>query len=364
MSTPEANAGVHNATGIEFQKHVALYLFLEDFNKFKGKDFFICIEHHDDFLFCFENDDGKIYLIETYQAKKSSKPWKLDNDFFYIIHKILKVGINLDSDSFAKSNNFTQNLYFSSNDYIELTVKIGGGGKGKRKCITNKISEINKQMNYLSLEKVIKRKIIKNLRCIENNNNLFRKLKKFNLLHIDFPRTAEKQIAQLIGSSTKIFGDEIADHGAAIATLLKLFRKVETFYNQGNVVTLLDERKRVTSKEIFKGIEIITTQHKAYDLWRKEKDNIPKIFQLPVSEHGIFEYDFNNSIDFFKDSTQSAHQKILQFVEKNKSIFDEHFTDKDCLECLYRKYVNSNSTLLMTRTLKAALFAAYVVVRG
>ena len=68
----EVNAGVHNATGIEFQKHCALYIFLENYEDIKDKQFFICIEHHDDFIFCYQNDHDVISAIDTYQAKKSS----------------------------------------------------------------------------------------------------------------------------------------------------------------------------------------------------------------------------------------------------------------------------------------------------
>lgn len=365
MSDKALNAGVQAVTGFEFQKNVALYLFLENYDNYSKKDFFICIEHHDDFLYCFKNDAEELELVETYQAKKASKKWSLDKIFYEILIKIINVGIALKSDSISKSSNYTQKLYFTSNEHINLNVQIDNPEKkGKKKNISAKVSESNSNVNYNSLHDDIKKKIVQDLKNNKANDEILEKLNELNFLYIDFPKTTEKQVKQLIGSSTKLFGDKIADHEAAIYTLLQLFRNIETFYNQGEKAKLLDERKRVTSKEILDGINIITTQKKAYNLWRQEKDKIPNILQIPVSEHEDFVKDFLNSFDFFKDQTQAMHATIINFVKQNKHLLDQYYNDCDCINALLVEFKKNYSTLLIDRTLKAALFAAYVEVRG
>jgi hypothetical protein len=90
---------------------------LDNFNSFINKNFFICIEHHDDFLFCYKTD-CLVYINEiyAYQAKKlSGKIWTIDARFSEMVSKILLVGDNLKNDSFEKSEDYRHQLTFISN---------------------------------------------------------------------------------------------------------------------------------------------------------------------------------------------------------------------------------------------------------
>lgn len=65
------NSGTDSQTGYALQRNSALYLLVEKyFEKFHGKKYFICLEHHDDFLFCFLNNAYEAEKIEAYQSKK------------------------------------------------------------------------------------------------------------------------------------------------------------------------------------------------------------------------------------------------------------------------------------------------------
>jgi len=55
-----SNSGVDGAGGYEFQKHCALYIFLEKYEDIKDSKYFICLEHYEDFLFCYLDESGKI----------------------------------------------------------------------------------------------------------------------------------------------------------------------------------------------------------------------------------------------------------------------------------------------------------------
>lgn len=66
-----ANSGVVALSGYEFQRNCALFLLLDNYDSFKDKDYFLCIEHYDDFLFCYRTADStQVEKIEAYQAKK------------------------------------------------------------------------------------------------------------------------------------------------------------------------------------------------------------------------------------------------------------------------------------------------------
>ena len=66
------NAGVHGATGYEFQKHCAIYLLLEDYEILKDKSYLVYFEHHDDFLFCYTNE-SLLDAIHLYQARSEER---------------------------------------------------------------------------------------------------------------------------------------------------------------------------------------------------------------------------------------------------------------------------------------------------
>lgn len=107
-----ANAGVDALLGFEFQRNCALYLLLNNYNHFKGREFFLCIEHHDDFLFCYRsNCQEKIEEIHSYQAKKlSGAVWTINERFSEALAKMLEVGSDLLSDPVPKSQSYTHEL--------------------------------------------------------------------------------------------------------------------------------------------------------------------------------------------------------------------------------------------------------------
>ena len=66
-----------------------------------------------------------------------------------------------------------------------------------------------------------------------------------SLGYIDFPKSNQAQKDYLVGEFSRVFGDKVYDHKAAVDTLLFLFRNVENTLNQGNVAKLMDKSKRV-----------------------------------------------------------------------------------------------------------------------
>ena len=123
QKTTALNAGVQAATGLEFQKHCAIYLFLEDVNHFEKNNFFICIEHHDDVIFCQLNENDEISEIDVYQAKKSTSKWNIAKDEFSIILKMLNTSDALLADPAKKSKNYQHNNYFTTNNTIDISYK-------------------------------------------------------------------------------------------------------------------------------------------------------------------------------------------------------------------------------------------------
>ena len=117
-----ANAGVDALTGFGFQRNCALYLLLNDYDSFKNREFFLCIEHHDDFLFCFKTSClTQIEEIHAYQAKKlSGAIWKINPRLSEIIAKMLEVGNDLKEDPISKSSSYDHSLTFISNTETEL----------------------------------------------------------------------------------------------------------------------------------------------------------------------------------------------------------------------------------------------------
>ena len=107
MSKRSTNSGVHTGTGIEFQKHCALYILIENWEVHQDRKYFICIEHHDDFLFCYQNEDELVETIQSYQAKKSSEPWGMTQEFYAILQQILEVGKDIKDDSIPKSSTYS-----------------------------------------------------------------------------------------------------------------------------------------------------------------------------------------------------------------------------------------------------------------
>jgi hypothetical protein len=346
VSKKSTNAGVQTGTGIEFQKHCALYLLIDNWEKHKDKKYFIAIEHHDDFLFCYKDEDELVEHIETYQAKKSSEPWGMTQKFYKILQKILEVGKSIKSDPITKSSSYYHELFFLTNDTIKIP--------------KNYVNETNQVVKYIDLPITQKTQISSGIGKI---NSDLSEIDNLHFCYIDFSRTSKEQKRQLVGLIKDVFEDRIADHKAALDTLLELFRDVELTYNQGNQSKLLDESKQVDSDKINEAINVITTKNKAFGMWRDKKSELSQILTIPVSQQKDFEMHFENSFDYFKDMTKTEHQKIFNFVEKNKSILDTCYSDEECIENLYSAISKQESIRQEELYIKAAIFAAYVEIK-
>jgi hypothetical protein len=337
------NAGVHAITGFEFQKHCIVYLLIENWEELQDKKYFISIEHHDDFLFCFQDEKDLINYIESYQAKKSSSEWGMTKKFYTILNKILEVGRDLKSDKTPKASTYSHSLFFLTNNSIKIP--------------NNTINETNTILKFINLDSENQEKIKKGIQSI---NTDISEIDNVSFLYIDFSKTSQAQKDQLIGLFSRIFGDKVADHKAAIETLLSLFREIELTFNQGNTISLMDKSKQLQSNKITKAINVITTKSKAYDLWRSKKEEIGSILKIPISSQDEFKLAFENSFDLFKDLEQREHQKIYQFVKDNRELFDSCYSNIDCINQLYNLAIKSEVLRQNQLHLKAALFAAYI----
>lgn len=330
-----ANAGVDALTGFEFQRNCALYILLDNFNSLINKNFFICIEHHDDFLFCYKtNCLSYINEIHAYQAKKlSGKIWTIDARFSEMVSKILLVGDNLRNDPFEKSKDYKHQLTFISNTEIEL--KYSPTKKLKNEGVTEQILKINEQNSsylYDRLHENIKNKIEEKITefCNDESSVFYREeLGNLSIQWVDFPRTAARQKESLIGLMVRKF-PHIADAKAAIDVILNLFRDVETVYNQGQEICLLDPKKRVEGEEIKKIMNIIDSQQKAFDHWRATAQQFSIQFRIPLNIQRNHENYIINSFELLKDMSNYDYQVIKSFV-RNNDYTTQYFTIQDVL---------------------------------
>ncbi|AZV56768.1 hypothetical protein [Clostridium sp. AWRP] len=355
------NAGVNCSTGIEFQKHCVLHILFEKYHDLKDKKYFICLEHHDDFLFCYMTGDKFISSIDSYQAKKSSKPWTLGKNMYDLIKKMVEVGASLYADnSILKVKNYTHNLEFITNNSIILNN--GKSGKNKRKTIT--INESNSKVKFTELDEEISNRIKSQIKkMLKDNTGELKELNNVSMGYIDFPKKSLDQKDCLVGEFNRIFGDRVNDPKAAVDALLLLFRDIENTLNQGNTATLVDQSKRISCDKINQTINIITTKKMAFNLWREEKKEICNKLNIAISKRATFELNFDNSFDRFKDLQQVEHIKIFGFVKDNSDIMNNFTNDVDCIQELYKKFKNNISSQLSELNIKAAIYAAYIEVR-
>lgn len=341
------NAGVHASTGFEFQKHCALYILIENWEEHKDRKYFISIEHHDDFLFCYQNESDLIENVKSYQAKKSSSAWGMTNNFYDILNKILEVGKNLKADKTPKTATYYHSLTFMSNNLIKIP--------------NNIVNETNNLLKFVDIKSDIQEEIKDGIRKISSDLS---EINNLSFAYIDFGKTSKSQKDQLMGLFFRIFGTQVQDHKAAVETLLSLFREIETTFNQGNITNLMDDSKQLKSEKITQAINIITTKSKAFDLWRKQKSEIARILEIPVSLQNDFELAFENSFDLFKDLKQVEHQKIFHFAKDNKMLLNSCYDDVECINSMYKLAIANKVLRQDEQHLKAALFAAYLEIKG
>jgi len=348
------NAGVHNKTGMDFQKHCAVFLFLEKYSLLKNARYFIILEHHDDIVFGYLDTDEKLEKIETFQAKKASKEWKVSK-LYEIVKKILGNALLLRTDVIEKSNSYLQSQYFITNHTIALKIK---EGKDEHGCLVNEAnSEINFSILHKKVQANIKQKLqISPFSCSQDEID---EIDNVSFRYIDLSKKSSSQKEQLLGMFHTVFGDKVIDHKAALDTLLYFFNSVESTFNQGNIAKLTDKSKRIESLDINKVVNILTTKKKAYDLWRKKSDEIYEALKIPLLDQSFFKLHFENSFDLFKDLKEIQHQKIFNFVKGKIPEFNKFYKVEDCLGYLLSSFKESNSTQLSDLQMKAAIFAAY-----
>jgi hypothetical protein len=267
MTDKTINSGPDAQNGFALQRNTAIFLLLDNyFNKFQNKKYFVCLEHHEDFLFCFIDDNDEVSLIEAYQSKKKSPDiWRLNNELYQILSKLLKTGKELIKDEITKSSVYNHILYFSSNQTINLEHK--PKKSEQLPTISVSIKADNPNSIFPILPDEIKVKIKSNITDI----NLHNELDNLSFIWIPFTTTEKEQENQLVGKIDEVFGNQIFDKRAAIDTLICLFRKIETTYNKGNTVKLLDKTKRVSNSEVENAFNILTTKAMCFDYWHKIK---------------------------------------------------------------------------------------------
>lgn len=336
-----ANSGIDALLGFEFQRNCALYLLLNDYEKFKERNFFICIEHHDDFLYCYRtNCHQLIEEVHAFQAKKlSGNVWSINERFSEILTKMLGVGIGLKSDPITKSKDYSHKLTFISNSNIELkyTPKKIEKTQGKKELIYT-LNEQNCKCQYSTIPDEIKNKIKeKVITFCESNETVYHEseLENLHIQWIDFPRTKKLQIDTLVGLMCRKF-PHVFDPVAAVELLLSLFREVESTYNQGKIITLLDNSKRVEGNEIKLAIDIIENEQKTFDLWRNNSAVLSRTFRIPIGIQSNLENHIRNTFELLKDMNNNEHQIIKCFVRENDFSMDYFSYDEMFESYLYK----------------------------
>jgi hypothetical protein len=361
MAGQAVNAGPRAINGFALQRNMAIFLLLTHYEyKFKNKNYFISLEHHDDFLFCFENDAGEALSVEAFQSKKKSTDiWTINEELAGIIKKMMGTGIELNSDtSLVKAKGYSHQLFFSSNTPIKLQKIIPkADSKTASKTITMTINEENVRCSFEELDVHIKNKILDffgGKLTVEQSEEL----SNVHFSFTELTRTESEQRIQLIGKLGDLFGKDINDKNSAIKTIFLMFEKVNSTYNQRGVARMLDASKRITNSDVEKALELITARSKAFDYWRDEKKDICKALMILPQDKTTFEFYFESSFDLFKDLKEAEHQKILNFV-KNKYSECSNVCEEDNVSELFYEFRSAKNSSFEDLNLKAVIYAAY-----
>jgi hypothetical protein len=351
------NSGVQTNVGMEFQKHCTLYLLLDNYQAIKDKKYFIILEHLEDIVFGYIDENDLLSEIETFQAKKSTNKWSL-NKLLEILKKITEASQTIINDPIAKSPSFTQTNYFATNNTIELKSRVNGTTHSET------INETNTDIKYSDLNINIKNKILEG-----NSDATFSAIDKINienlsLKYVDITRTPKNQIEQLYGKSRVVFGNLIQDHKASIDTLLYYLKSIESKFNQGGLALLSDSTKRLESVDIQKIFNILTNQKLAYDFWREKEKEICKALNVSLFDRTQFELHYLNSFDNFKDLKESEHKKIYDFIESNKTIFQNNITEEECILEFFEEFNRKKTTTFRDLQLKAVISAGFVEINN
>ncbi|MCR5248804.1 MAG: DUF4297 domain-containing protein [Paludibacteraceae bacterium] len=326
IENPYINSGVEGGTGYEFQKNCLIFILLDEYDNFRDKEYFICMESADDFIICFlENNELK--EVRTYQAKKNSNgSWTTSNMTKEIIPKMCEGGVMIQEDnSLPHAKSYTQKLHFLSNQIIKLEKKI---------C--NEASEI---VEYDDLEEKTKKMIEKSISDFhtkENKEYDVNKIldqRKFLIFRfLDLNRTIEEQQNCLKGKIDEVFKSEVPNTQAALETILHCLTISSTTYNKNKQLKLYQKNKWVTSKSIQDCFGTITTKSKFFDRWRTRIKEICQSFNIPLKNRSMFRSTCENSFEYFKDPNQIEHQKILtmatEMINTSNACTEEDFVNE------------------------------------
>lgn len=347
----DINSGVHANVGFDFQRHSCIYIFLEKYNELKNLNYFIMLEHYDDIIFGILNQHSELKSLHTFQAKKSSSEWT-NARLYEILKKIMNVGIETAKDNLTKSHDYLQNHYFVTNNTININYK---NKSSKKNYLVN---ETNEQVCIDTLDDEIKNSLLKGNKKISYTTDELSFLKNIHFRFIDLGRNSDSQKNLLVGKFQEVFKDAIVDHRAALDTLVLHLQKIETKYNQGDKLFLEDKHKRIEASTINEIINILTTNKLAIEFCRKNAKEIFKILRITIFDQEIFLLEYENSLDRFKDLTQSEHKKIFNYIEKNKILILNQIELLDSIDLIYQKYIADNTPILSEIHLKAAISAA------
>lgn len=351
------NSGVEGGTGYEFQKNCLIFILLDEYDYFREKKYFICMESADDFIICFLEND-KLKEVRTYQAKKNSNgKWTIQNMKKEIIPKMCEGGVMVQEDkSLPHTNNYTQKLHFLSNQIIELNSKI---------C--NETSEI---VEYDDLEENTKKvieKSISDFHTKENKkydvNKILDQKKYLIFRFLDLNRTIKEQQNCLKGKIEEMFKSDVSSPQAALDTILRSLTISSTTYNENKQLNLSQKNKWVTSESIQDCFGTITTKSKFFERWRNKviKDNICHTLKISVSDQSQFEFLCNICFDLFKDPKQVEHQNILNLAITLKTAPDI-YSEENLTNKIISSYKTDTSISFSELEIKAIAYAAAIQV--
>lgn len=326
IENPYINSGVEGGTGYEFQKNCLIFILLDEYDNFRDKEYFICMESADDFIICFlENNELK--EVRTYQAKKNSNgSWTIHNMKNEIIPKMCEGGVMIQEDkSFLQAKDYTQKLHFLSNQKIKLD-----------SVICNETSEI---IGYDELEEKTKKTIEKSISEFHTNekkeygiDKILEQRKYLIFRFVDLNKKIKEQQNCLKGKIEEVFKSDVSSPQAALDTILRSLTISSTTYNTNKQFDLSQKDKWVTSESIQDCFETITTKSKFFERWRNRAKEICQSFNIPLKNRSLFENTCENSFEYFKDPNQIEHQKILtmatEMIKTSNACTEEDFVNE------------------------------------
>ncbi len=351
------NGGVEAGRGFSFQKCAALCLLLDDFPSFGKRKYFLAFEHHDDFLFAFYDGNDELDEVKAYQAKKKSlsSSWGTNDKLAEILCKLTMTGQRISQDnSINKSKNYSHRLSFISNAEIKLT-----NGKAGKKKKSISVKEDTTPIRFLTLDKEIQIK----LEDIINSNaepNDISQMNGLEFANISLNHSHKVNKDYLVGKMTSMFGDKISDYVAALDVLMTLFTDSELEFNKNGLPELSHSAKWVAKSQIENAMDVLTSQKKAYNLWRKYAEVLGENLKIKFRYSKNYEEHIDNCFDGFKSLRNSELLKVKSLVKEHKDIVEDEYNECDGIISLI-EYIRSEYKIsLESHIIVFAVIASYV----